>query len=74
MDPKESVSKQTDVALEITKQLLLTEFKDKNMVFSPLSLHVVLSLIASGTKGPWSRSVSFFPQVQVHPPPQLPRP
>lgn len=67
MDPKESVSKQTDVALEITKQLLLTEFKDKNMVFSPLSLHVVLSLIASGTKGPClDQFLSFLKSKSTH--------
>lgn len=34
------------------KQLLLTEAKDKNMVYSPLSIHTVLSLIAAGSNGP----------------------
>lgn len=52
MDLRESISNQTDVALGITKQLLLTEGKDSNLVFSPLSIHVVLSLIAAGSKGP----------------------
>lgn len=52
MDLKENIRNQTKVALEITKKLLQTEGKDKNMVYSPLSIHIVLSLIAAGTKGP----------------------
>lgn len=51
MDLRESISKQTDVALSITKHLLLTEGKNSNLVFSPLSIHVVLSLIAVGSNG-----------------------
>lgn len=52
MDLRESIKNQTDVALGITRQLLLTEGKNKNMVYSPLSIHVVLSLIVAGsTKG-----------------------
>ncbi|KAM5587522.1 serpin-ZX-like [Rosa sericea] len=49
---KETISNQTDVALEITKQLLQTELKDKNMVYSPLSIHIVLSMIAADETGP----------------------
>ncbi|XP_057427900.1 serpin-ZX-like isoform X2 [Lotus japonicus] len=40
---------QTDVALSITKGLF--DSKDKNIVFSPLSLQVVLSIIAAGSDG-----------------------
>ncbi|KAL5563266.1 hypothetical protein UlMin_033013 [Ulmus minor] len=47
-----SISNQTDVALSLTKHLLLTEGKDSNLVLSPLSIHVVLSLITAGSKGP----------------------
>jgi len=52
MDLRESISNQTDVALSMTKLLLSNEARDKNFVYSPLSLHVVLSIIAAGSKGP----------------------
>ncbi|KAH7523995.1 serpin-ZX [Ziziphus jujuba] len=52
MDLRESIRNQNDVSLSITKSLLLTEGKDSNLVYSPLSLHVVLSLIAAGSSGP----------------------
>ncbi|XP_068324777.1 serpin-ZX-like [Pyrus communis] len=52
MDPKEySTSNLTDVALKITKHLLMTEGKGKNIVYSPLSIQVVLFLITAGSKG-----------------------
>ncbi|PQP95009.1 serpin-ZX-like [Prunus yedoensis var. nudiflora] len=51
MDLQESVRNQTDVGLRITKHLFLTEAKEKNTVCSPLSIHVVLSVIAAATKG-----------------------
>jgi serpin B len=51
MDLRESISNQTDVALGIAKRLLLSEGKDSNLVFSPLSIQVVLSLVSAGAKG-----------------------
>ncbi|CAL1396168.1 unnamed protein product [Linum trigynum] len=42
---------QPDVALAISKHVLLTEAKNSNAVISPLSIHVVLSLIAAGSRG-----------------------
>ncbi|KAG6598399.1 Serpin-ZX, partial [Cucurbita argyrosperma subsp. sororia] len=41
----------TDVAMTITKRLLQSEGKNSN-VFLPLSIHVLLSLIAAGSNGP----------------------
>jgi serpin B len=51
MDLRESIGNQTDVALSLSKQILLTESNNSNLVFSPLSIEVLLSLIASGSKG-----------------------
>ncbi|KAL6203067.1 hypothetical protein ACLB2K_026771 [Fragaria x ananassa] len=44
---KEPIIKQTNVPLQITKKLLETEFHGKNMIYSPQSIHNVLSLIAA---------------------------
>ncbi|CAL9029013.1 unnamed protein product, partial [Prunus brigantina] len=52
MDLKESVRNQTDVGLRMTRHLFLAEAKGQNVVFSPLSIHVVLSMIVASTKGP----------------------
>ncbi|KAM1324213.1 hypothetical protein PS2_045001 [Malus domestica] len=51
MDLRESIINQNDFALRLTKQLLQTEGKQSNLVYSPLSIHVLLSLIAAGSKG-----------------------
>ncbi|XP_062005551.1 serpin-Z2A-like [Rosa rugosa] len=58
---KEPISNQTDVALKPTKQLIQTEFKDKNMVYSPLSIHIVPSLIASLNPSSHSHTTRNFP-------------
>lgn len=60
MDLRASIANQTDVGLGITKQLLQTQGKDKNVVYSPLSIHVVLSLIAAGSKGPTQEQLLSF--------------
>ncbi|CAI0465338.1 unnamed protein product [Linum tenue] len=53
MDLRELIASQTDVALSLSKQVLLTtEAKNSNAVLSPVSIDVVLSLIAAGSKGP----------------------
>ncbi|PIA52347.1 hypothetical protein AQUCO_01000303v1 [Aquilegia coerulea] len=51
MDLRESIKKQTEVSLNLAKHVSLKHAKESNLVFSPLSIHVVLSLIAAGAKG-----------------------
>jgi len=60
MDLRELIANQTSVALSLSKQLLLTGAKDSNLVFSPLSVHVVLSLIAAGCTGPTQNQLLSF--------------
>lgn len=50
MDLRESIKNQTHASLQLAQHLVSTEAKDKNLVISPLSIHVVLGLIASGSK------------------------
>ncbi|KAM1021616.1 hypothetical protein ACFX13_043417 [Malus domestica] len=60
MDLRESIINQNDVARRLTKQLVQTEGKQSNLVYSPLSIHVVLSLIAAGSKGPTQEQLLSF--------------
>ncbi|XVF36210.1 hypothetical protein REPUB_Repub19eG0038700 [Reevesia pubescens] len=60
MDLRESIRSQTDVALSLMKNVLQTEAKDSNMVLSPLLIHVVLGLIAAGSKGPTLEQLLSF--------------
>ena len=60
MDLRESISKQNDVSLALAKHVISSEAKDTNSVFSPLSLRVVLGLIAAGSKGPTQDQLLSF--------------
>ncbi|KAL6503342.1 hypothetical protein OROGR_025265 [Orobanche gracilis] len=52
MDLRKPIRHQTDVALNIAKHLFSKdEYQEKNFVFSPFSLHSLLSLMAAGSQG-----------------------
>ena len=52
MDLRESIAKQTGFALRLANHVGRGIAGGSNLAFSPLSLHVVLGLIAAGSKGP----------------------
>ncbi|RHN73811.1 putative Serpin family protein [Medicago truncatula] len=56
---QESITNQTKVSLDIARHLLLKQ-SDKNIVFSPLSLQIVLSLIAAGSEDPTQQQLVDF--------------
>ncbi|CAH9098611.1 unnamed protein product [Cuscuta epithymum] len=61
MDLTESIRNHTQVSFKLAKHVFSTEVKgDSNLVFSPLSVHVVLGLIAAGSKGPTLRQLLAF--------------
>ncbi|CAA0816297.1 Serpin-ZX [Striga hermonthica] len=47
-DLRQSIAAQTDFSSRLTKNLISTHVKDNNFVFSPLSIHVVLAMLAVG--------------------------
>ncbi|XP_021766341.1 serpin-ZX-like [Chenopodium quinoa] len=52
MDHQQSLTNLADVSLTLTGRLSSTEAnKNKNLVISPLSLHVILGVIAAGSSG-----------------------
>ena len=51
MGLRELISKQTNVALSLAKHILTTEAKESNFVFSPVSIQILLGLVAAGSNG-----------------------
>lgn len=50
MDIQQSIINQTHVSITLATHLLSNKSPNTNLVFSPLSIHVVLGLIAAGSK------------------------
>ncbi|KAK1380221.1 Serpin-ZX [Heracleum sosnowskyi] len=50
-DTKQTIDSQVDVSLTLAKHLLLNYGKKTNLVFSPISMQIVLSLLAAGSSG-----------------------
>ncbi|CAA7048069.1 unnamed protein product [Microthlaspi erraticum] len=51
MDVRESISMQNQVSLSLAKHVITTVSKNSNVIFSPASINVVLSVIAAGSTG-----------------------
>ncbi|KAI3688926.1 hypothetical protein L2E82_46865 [Cichorium intybus] len=51
MDIQQSIINQTQVSITLASHLLSKKSLNSNTVFSPLSIHVVLGLVAAGSKG-----------------------
>ncbi|XP_058786242.1 serpin-ZX-like [Vicia villosa] len=63
MDLRESTTNQTNVSFTIANHLFSKEsHKDNNVVFSPLSLQLVLSIIAAGSEGSTQQQLLEFLQ------------
>lgn len=60
MDLKQLIRNQTDVSLSFAKRVSQSESMDSNLVFSPPLIHVVLGLIAAGSKGQTQSQILSF--------------
>ncbi|CAN4092772.1 unnamed protein product [Withania somnifera] len=61
MEMSESITTQTDVSFMLAKHVFSNEIKgDTNLVFSPLSIQIVLCLVAAGSKGPTKDQLLCF--------------
>ncbi|KAL7117137.1 hypothetical protein ACP275_03G053200 [Erythranthe tilingii] len=52
MDLRQSILSQTEVSLSLAKHVISAHAKDKNLAISPLSIQILLGIIANGSNGP----------------------
>lgn len=55
-----SLKNQVDVSLTLAKHLLLNNGKDSNVVFSPISIQVILGMLAAGSNDQTLDQLLFF--------------
>ncbi|XP_060199518.1 serpin-ZX-like [Lycium barbarum] len=61
MDLRESIANQTDISFMLAKHVFSKEINgDTNLVLSPLSIQIVLGLIAAGSEGPTQDQLLCF--------------
>ncbi|GAA0171719.1 protease inhibitor [Lithospermum erythrorhizon] len=60
MDLRELISNQTDVSITLSTNILSTESQQANSIISPLSIQLILGLIASGSTGPAQAQILSF--------------
>lgn len=61
MDLRQCIGNHNDISLGIARHVALTGSKGSNLVLSPLSINVVLSLVAAGSNGaPLDQLLSFL--------------
>ncbi|KAK1407527.1 hypothetical protein QVD17_39143 [Tagetes erecta] len=58
--PQHLINSQTSVSTTLATHLLSKKQPDSNVVFSPISIHVVLSMLAAGSKGPTHKQLLDF--------------
>ncbi|KAJ0829273.1 putative Serpin family protein [Helianthus annuus] len=51
MEFRQSIKNQTGFSITFATHLLSKKFQNSDVVFSPLSMHVILSLLAAGSEG-----------------------
>lgn len=64
-NPRQSFEKQSDVSLNLAKHLMLNYAKDSNFVFSPVSIQLILGLIAAGSGAQTLKQLLSFLQAKT---------
>ncbi|KAH6798112.1 Serine protease inhibitor family protein [Perilla frutescens var. hirtella] len=60
MELRRSIANQTDASFVLTKHVISAHAKHSNLVFSPLSIHILLGMLAAGSGGPTRDQILGF--------------